>query len=40
MPDHLHGAIRIATRQKHPLGQIIGSFKSRSTSAARMLGCK
>jgi len=40
MPDHLHGVIRIATRQKHPLGQIIGSFKARSTSAARMLGCK
>ena len=36
MPDHLHGILRLATRQKHPLGQIVGAFKVRSTSAARM----
>lgn len=44
MPDHLHGILKITARQRHPLGQIVGSFKARSTSAAReageMLGCK
>ena len=35
MPDHIHGILRIARRQSHPLGQIVGSFKARSTSAAR-----
>ena len=37
MPDHLHGILHIAHRQRHPLGQIVGSFKARSTSAARRL---
>lgn len=37
MPDHLHGILIITSRQKHPLGQIVGSFKARSTSAAREL---
>ncbi len=40
MPDHLHGILRLATRQKHPLGQIVGAFKARSTSAARELAGK
>ena len=35
MPDHLHGILKITCRQRHPLGQIVGSFKARSTSAAR-----
>jgi len=38
MPEHLHGILRVKTPQKHPLGQIIGSFKARSTAAARKLG--
>ena len=37
MPDHLHGILHITRRQRHPLGQIVGSFKARSTSAARRL---
>lgn len=37
MPDHLHGILIITRRQKHPLGQIVGSFKARSTSAAGKL---
>ena len=37
MPDHLHGILYIACRQRHPLGQIVGSFKARSTAAARRL---
>ena len=37
MPDHLHGILKITRRQRHPLGQIVGSFKARSTSAARAL---
>ena len=37
MPDHIHGILIITRRQKHPLGQIVGSFKARSTSAARVL---
>lgn len=40
MPDHLHGILIITRRQKHPLGQIVGSFKARSTSAARELASK
>ncbi len=40
MPDHLHGILHLATRQKHPLGQIVGSFKARSTGAARELAGK
>ncbi|MBO6067271.1 MAG: hypothetical protein J6P80_03870, partial [Kiritimatiellae bacterium] len=35
MPDHLHGILRIRRRQAHPLGQIVGSFKARSTSEVR-----
>ena len=35
MPEHFHGIIKITARQKHALGQIIGSFKARSTTAAR-----
>ena len=37
MPDHLHGILKLTRRQSHPLGQIVGSFKARSTSAAREL---
>ena len=37
MPDHLHGILHITCRQRHPLGQIVGSFKARSTAAARRL---
>ena len=37
MPDHLHGILYITCRQRHPLGQIVGSFKARSTAAARRL---
>ena len=40
MPDHIHGILIITRRQKHPLGQIVGSFKARSTSAARELAGK
>ena len=40
MPDHIHGILHIARRQSHPLGQIVGSFKARSTSAARDLAGK
>ena len=35
MPDHMHGIITLERRQSHPLGQIVGSFKARSTSAAQ-----
>ena len=39
MPEHFHGIIRVLARQEHPLGQIVGAFKSRSTSvAARVAG--
>lgn len=37
MPEHFHGIIRVTARQDHPLGQIVGSFKARTTSAARGL---
>jgi len=37
MPDHLHAILRVTTPQKHPLGQIIGSFKAKTTAAARRL---
>ena len=37
MPEHLHGILRVRTPQKHPLGQIIGSFKARTTAMARTL---
>ncbi len=40
MPEHLHGILRVKTPQKHPLGQIIGSFKAKTTSAARELASK
>ena len=29
MPEHLHGIIHVASPQRHPLGQIVGSFKAR-----------
>lgn len=35
MPDHFHGVIFIETPQKKTLGNIIGSFKSRTTSLIR-----
>lgn len=38
MPEHFHGIIKIRERQSHPLGQIIGSFKAKTTSRARGLG--
>ena len=38
MPDHLHGILRIRRRQEHPLGQIVGSFKAKSTAEGRRLG--
>ena len=34
MPDHFHGIIFVKEQQKKKLGNIIGSFKSRSTSRA------
>ena len=37
MPEHLHGILRVNTRQTHPLGQIVGSFKARCTAEARAL---
>ena len=37
MPEHIHFIIKIVIRQHHPLGQIVGSFKARSTAAARAL---
>lgn len=37
MPEHFHGIIRVLEWQEHPLGQIVGAFKSRSTGAARRL---
>ena len=40
MPEHLHGIIRVVTPQRHPLGQIIGSFKARATGKARALASK
>ena len=40
MPDHIHGIIHITTRQKHPLGAIVGSFKAKSTARWRELGRK
>ena len=38
MPDHLHGILKITARQRHPLGQIVGSFKAKSTAKWRELG--
>lgn len=37
MPDHIHGILKITRRQSHPLGQIVGSFKARSTGLASKL---
>ena len=37
MPEHLHGVIRVVTPQRHPLGQIVGSFKARATGKAKAL---
>ena len=37
MPEHLHFILKIVVRQRHPLGQIVGSFKARSTAAARAM---
>ena len=37
MPEHLHGIIRVVTPQRHPLGQIVGSFKARATGKAKAL---
>ena len=35
MPEHLHFVIAVKTRQKKPLGAIVGSFKSCSSSLCR-----
>ena len=40
MPEHLHGVIRVVTPQRHPLGQIVGSFKARATGKAKALASK
>ena len=40
MPEHLHGIIRVVTPQRHPLGQIVGSFKARATGRAKALASK
>ena len=37
MPEHLHGIIRVVTPQRHPLGQIVGSFKARATGKGKAL---
>ena len=37
MPEHLHGIVRVITPQRHPLGQIVGSFKARATGRAKAL---
>ena len=37
MPEHLHGIIRVVTPQRHPLGQIVGSFKARATGRGKAL---
>ena len=38
MPDHFHGIIFVKEQQKKKLGNIIGSFKSKSTSRAGAVG--
>ena len=38
MPDHFHGIIFVKEQQKKKLGNIIGSFKSKSSSRAGALG--
>ena len=40
MPEHFHGKIHVTTVQPKPLGNIIGSFKSKTTSLARQLNVK
>lgn len=40
MPEHLHGIIRVVTPQRHPLGQIVGSFKARATGRGKALASK
>ena len=40
MPDHFHGIIFVKEPQKKPLGSIIGSFKSKSSSRAGELLCR
>ena len=37
MPEHLHGIIRVIEPQRHPLGQIVGSFKARATGRGKAL---
>ena len=37
MPEHLHGIIRVVAPQRHPLGQIVGSFKARTTGRGKAL---
>jgi len=39
MPDHLHGVLAVRQRQVKGLGAIVGSFKSKSASRAKGLGC-
>ena len=38
MPEHFHGIIFVKEQQKKKLGNIIGSFKSKSTSRAGVVG--
>lgn len=40
MPDHFHGIIFVKEPQKKPLGNIIGSFKSKSSSRAGEMLCR
>ena len=40
MPEHLHGIIRVVEPQRHPFGQIVGSFKARATGKAKALASK
>ena len=40
MPDHFHGIIFVKEPQKKPLGNIIGSFKSKTSSRAGAVLCR
>jgi hypothetical protein len=40
MPDHFHGIIFVKEPQKKPLGNIIGSFKSKTSSRAGEMLCR
>ena len=40
MPEHLHGIIRVVKPQRHPLGQIVGSFKARATGRGKACAIK